>query len=45
MLPPRFFNEPINDGRDIITRQELDIMLDDYYRLRGWDQNGVPPGN
>ncbi|AEG16481.1 Aldehyde ferredoxin oxidoreductase [Desulfofundulus kuznetsovii DSM 6115] len=45
MLPARFFNEPINDGRDIITRQELDTMLDDYYRLRGWDQNGVPPGN
>ncbi len=45
MLPARFFNEPINDGRDIITRQELDTMLDDYYRLRGWDQNGVPQGN
>ncbi|MQL50726.1 aldehyde:ferredoxin oxidoreductase [Desulfofundulus thermobenzoicus] len=42
MLPSRFFNEPVNDGQNAITRQELDIMLDDYYRLRGWDQNGLP---
>ncbi|AEG16719.1 Aldehyde ferredoxin oxidoreductase [Desulfofundulus kuznetsovii DSM 6115] len=45
MLPARFFDEPINGGRDIITRQELDTMLDDYYRLRGWDPNGIPKGN
>jgi aldehyde:ferredoxin oxidoreductase len=22
--------------------QELDAMLDEYYRLRGWDAQGVP---
>jgi aldehyde:ferredoxin oxidoreductase len=22
--------------------EELGRMLDDYYRLRGWDQDGVP---
>ncbi|MEW5762925.1 MAG: aldehyde ferredoxin oxidoreductase family protein [Bacillota bacterium] len=42
-LPRRFFEEPINDGRNIITPEELRRMLDDYYRLRGWDENGVPP--
>lgn len=42
-LPRRLFEEPINDGRNVITRKELDVMLDDYYRLRGWDENGVPP--
>jgi len=25
-----------------ITQEDLDYMLDDYYRLRGWDENGVP---
>jgi aldehyde:ferredoxin oxidoreductase len=23
-------------------REEFDNMLDEYYRLHGWDQNGVP---
>lgn len=41
-LPPRFFNEPINDGQNIITREELKIMVDDYYRIRGWDDTGNP---
>ena len=43
-LPPRLLTEAINDGQSIIIRDELELMLDDYYRLRGWDENGVPPG-
>lgn len=35
-LPPRLFREKINQGEDGITRAELDQMVDDYYRLRGW---------
>ncbi|SFQ98046.1 aldehyde ferredoxin oxidoreductase family protein [Desulfoscipio geothermicus] len=35
-LPPRFFKEKINDGQDGITPEELNKMVDDYYRLRGW---------
>jgi aldehyde:ferredoxin oxidoreductase len=27
---------------DIITEQELDYMLKDYYSLRGWDEAGQP---
>ena len=27
---------------DIITEQELDYMLKDYYALRGWDEEGQP---
>ena len=41
-LPKRFFDEPVGGDRKI-TRGELDTMLDRYYGLRGWDENGVPP--
>ncbi|HBW37754.1 aldehyde ferredoxin oxidoreductase family protein [Desulfosporosinus sp. BICA1-9] len=41
-LPKRMFKEPLNEGRDVITGEELDLMLDDYYRLRGWDNQGRP---
>ncbi len=39
-LPARFFDEPIN-GR-VIDREEFRNTLDEYYRMRGWDENGVP---
>ncbi|MEW5794701.1 MAG: aldehyde ferredoxin oxidoreductase C-terminal domain-containing protein, partial [Candidatus Desulforudaceae bacterium] len=35
-LPPRLFKEKINEGNDGITRDELNCMVDDYYRIRGW---------
>ncbi|MEM2908210.1 MAG: aldehyde ferredoxin oxidoreductase family protein [Candidatus Hadarchaeales archaeon] len=44
-LPPRMMNEPIREGGSrgsVITREELDRMLDDYYDARGWDKNGIP---
>jgi len=44
-LPPRLMNEPIREGSSkgsVITREELDHMLDDYYAVRGWDKNGIP---
>jgi aldehyde:ferredoxin oxidoreductase len=28
-----------------IEREELDTMVKDYYRLSGWDENGVPKQN
>ena len=40
-LPPRLFSESISGGK-IIKREELDYMLNDYYRLRGWSEDGVP---
>jgi len=42
-LPERLLKEPINEQKNLITREELDALLNDYYLLRGWDQNGVPP--
>ncbi|MDI6881006.1 MAG: aldehyde ferredoxin oxidoreductase family protein [Desulfitobacteriaceae bacterium] len=41
-LPARLFREPINDGVNRITPEELRYMVDDYYRLRGWDDQGYP---
>jgi len=39
-LPDRFFEEKVN-GR-VIDREEFLKTLDEYYRMRGWDENGVP---
>ena len=41
-LPPRFFKEPVNNGQDRITVEELQFMVDEYYKLRGWDDSGYP---
>lgn len=44
-LPKRYFEEPIPEGSaqgEVISRKEFDEMLDEYYRLHGWDDNGVP---
>jgi aldehyde:ferredoxin oxidoreductase len=43
--PPRFYQEPIPSGPNeghYLTKEELDILLDEYYRARGWDENGIP---
>ena len=44
-LPPRFMNESLPDGPakgQKITKETLDRMLNEYYNLRGWDENGIP---
>jgi aldehyde:ferredoxin oxidoreductase len=44
-LPKRYFDEPIPEGPaqgEVILREAFDKMLDEYYRLHGWDENGVP---
>ncbi len=43
--PPRFSREPVPDGPNeghFLSIQELDMLLDEYYAARGWDQNGIP---
>ncbi len=41
-LPDRILKEPLPDGpaKGMVCR--LDEMLGEYYRLRGWDENGIP---
>ncbi|MDI3535308.1 MAG: aldehyde:ferredoxin oxidoreductase [Thermosediminibacterales bacterium] len=44
-IPGRFMTEPIPEGpsKGMYTpKEELDEMLDKFYKLRGWDENGIP---
>jgi aldehyde:ferredoxin oxidoreductase len=43
--PERFMSEPVPDGPNqghCIRHEEVDILLDEYYAMRGWDSNGIP---
>ena len=43
-LPSRFLNEPLPEGMAEGKKVEgLDIMLDEYYEIMGWDREGNPP--
>lgn len=46
VLPKRFMEEPIPEGPSkgkVITREILDLLLDEYYEERGWDKvTGYP---
>jgi len=37
---PKSLHRKLEKTGDIITEQELDHMLKDYYSLRGWDESG-----
>jgi aldehyde:ferredoxin oxidoreductase len=41
-LPPRLLKEPIKTGPSKGKVSLLPEMLPEYYRLRGWDENGAP---
>jgi aldehyde:ferredoxin oxidoreductase len=44
-LPKRYFEEPIPAGPAkgcVIERKGFDRMLDENYRLHGWDHDGIP---
>jgi aldehyde:ferredoxin oxidoreductase len=44
-LPEKFAVEGIGDGPlkgNLMSRDNQDYMLDKYYALRGWDENGIP---
>ncbi len=44
--PERFFTEPLKNGSatgPVLSRKNMDALLDAYYELRGWDRDtGVP---
>jgi aldehyde:ferredoxin oxidoreductase len=45
-LPKRYFDDPMPLGMakgHHIRREGFELMLDDYYRLRGWSQDGMLP--
>ena len=45
-LPWKVMNQPISDDGpakgSVVTQEELDLLLDDYYLARGWTLEGVP---
>jgi len=41
-LPERLLKEPLPDGGAAGQVVELEPMLKEYYRYRGWDENGYP---
>ena len=46
-LPDRYFDEPTPLGMPIardkaIDREAFERMIDEYYELHGWDEQGVP---
>ncbi len=41
-LPPRMLNEAVSEGPSKGWVSNLPPMLEEYYRARGWDVNGVP---
>jgi aldehyde:ferredoxin oxidoreductase len=43
--PPRFYTEPVPSGPNeghFIPEGELEVLLNEYYGARGWDENGIP---
>ncbi|WZL72698.1 aldehyde ferredoxin oxidoreductase family protein [Clostridiaceae bacterium 35-E11] len=43
--PARFYEEPVPNGPNkghLITLEEIEHMLDQFYEARGWDKNGIP---
>ncbi len=45
-LPPRAYEEPVvcdKDGRTaLVNRKQFDEALSEYYRRRGWNEEGIP---
>lgn len=44
-LPARLMKEKLPEGAakgQVITKEMLDEMLEEYYTLRGWDENAIP---
>lgn len=41
-LPPRMLSEPLPDGPGKGMVCHLEGMLEEYYRVRGWDIQGIP---
>jgi len=40
-LPPRLLKEKLENQKGI-SKDELTQLIQDYYKLRGWDTNGIP---
>jgi aldehyde:ferredoxin oxidoreductase len=41
-LPKRFYTQALPESQKIITEQQMEQLLSDYYKARGWDKSGIP---
>ena len=41
-LPEKFLNEPIGEGPSKGAKVNLEPMVQDFYKIMGWDEQGVP---
>jgi aldehyde:ferredoxin oxidoreductase len=39
---PRKLHRRLEDSGQVVTEAEIETMVQDYYRLRGWDAQGTP---
>jgi len=42
-LPKRFHREALPETGKVISEDDMERLLADYYRVRGWDEQGRPP--
>jgi aldehyde:ferredoxin oxidoreductase len=43
LLPLGLMKESLVIKKELSKEKELELMLKDYYLLRGWDEKGIPP--
>ena len=41
-IPERFHREPLPGTGKVITAEQMEQLLGDYYRTRGWNEKGEP---
>lgn len=41
-LPKRFYKDVLPETGKIITEEQMKILLQEYYKARGWNENGEP---
>ena len=39
---PKALHQPLQDTGQVITEDEMEVMLKEYYLLQGWDETGQP---
>jgi len=44
LLPPRFHTETLPETGKVMPQEQMERLLKEYYRVRGWDEEGRPPG-
>ena len=42
-LPRRFHSEALEESGKVITREQMETLLEEYFQVRGWDEMGIPP--